>query len=89
MLAQKFLIPKIQFTYHMQLKKSEHQHVDVSVLLRMENKLLKRGNTETKCVAVTKGMAIQRQAIPGEPSQLQTPNQDTIGHAKKCLQKGA
>jgi D-ribose pyranose/furanose isomerase RbsD len=32
--AQKFRIPKIQFTDHMKLKKKEDQTVDASVLLR-------------------------------------------------------
>ena len=33
-LTQKFRISKIQFTYHMKLKKKEDQSVDTSVLLR-------------------------------------------------------
>jgi hypothetical protein len=52
-LAQKFGIPKIQFTYHMKPKKKENQNVDVSVLLRRVNKLLTGGNMETKCGAQT------------------------------------
>ena len=42
------------------LKKKEDQSVDVSVLLRRENKILTRANMETKCGAETKGKAIQR-----------------------------
>ena len=37
-LAQKFGIPKIQFTDHMTLKKKEDQNVDASVLLRRGTK---------------------------------------------------
>ena len=53
------LIPKIQFTDHMKLKKEEHS-VDASVLLRRQNKILKGGNAETKCGAETEGKAFQR-----------------------------
>jgi hypothetical protein len=42
-LAQKLGILKIQFTDHMKLKRKEDQNVDVSVLLRRGNKLLKGG----------------------------------------------
>jgi hypothetical protein len=35
----------------MKLKKKEDQSVDDSVLLRRENKILTRGNTQTKCRA--------------------------------------
>jgi hypothetical protein len=34
--------------------------VDVSVLFRRENKIIKRGNTEAKCGAETEGKATQR-----------------------------
>jgi hypothetical protein len=50
-LAPKFRIPKIQFKDHMKHKKKEDQGVDASVLLRKENKILTRGNVETKCGA--------------------------------------
>ena len=40
-LAPKLRILKIQITYHMKLKKKEDQSVDVSVLLRRGNKILK------------------------------------------------
>jgi hypothetical protein len=60
MLAQRFGIPKIQFTNHMKPKKKEDQSVDASVLLRRVNKILTGGNTETECGAETEGKAIQR-----------------------------
>jgi hypothetical protein len=44
----------------MKFKKKENQSVDASVLLRRGNKLLTGANTEKKCRAETKGMAIQR-----------------------------
>ena len=47
-LAQKFRIPKIQFTDHMKPKKKEDQSVDASVLLRRVNKILAGGNMKTK-----------------------------------------
>jgi hypothetical protein len=53
-------IPKIQFTDNMKVKKNEDQSVDVSVLLRRQNKILTRANMETKCGAETEGKAIQR-----------------------------
>jgi hypothetical protein len=39
--------------------------VDASVLLRRGNKILKGGNTETKCGAETEGKAIQRLSYLG------------------------
>ena len=57
-LAQKFRIPKIQFTNHMKLKK-EDQSVDTLILLRRGNKISKEGIRETKCGAETEGKAIQ------------------------------
>jgi len=51
-LAQMFRIPKMKFTDHMKLK-TEDQSVDASVLLKMENKILTGGNTETKTGAET------------------------------------
>jgi hypothetical protein len=59
-LAQKFIISKIQFTDHTKLKKKEDQSVDASVLLRRGNKILKGGNRETKCGAETERKVIQR-----------------------------
>ena len=54
-LNQKLRIPKIQFTNCMKLKKKEDQSMDVSVLLRRENKILKGGNMETKYGTETEG----------------------------------
>jgi hypothetical protein len=59
-LAQKFRIPKIQFTNHMKLKKKEDQSVDYSVFLRSGNKIPMGEDTEKKCGAETEGKAIQR-----------------------------
>ena len=44
----------------MKPKKKENQHGNVAVLLRQVNKILIRGNMETKCGAETKGKVIQR-----------------------------
>ena len=55
-----FGIPKIQFLEYMKLKKEEDQSVDASVLLRRLNKILTKGNMDTKCRADTEGKAIQR-----------------------------
>jgi hypothetical protein len=44
----------------MKLKKKEDQSVDATVLLRRGNKILTRGNTESKCGTETEGKAIQR-----------------------------
>jgi len=43
----------------MKLKKKEEQRVD-AIVLRSGNKILKGGNTETKCGGETEGKAIQR-----------------------------
>ena len=59
-LAQKFRIPKIQFTDHMKLKKKEDQSVDTSFLLIRGDKIPMVGVTETKYGAETEGKAIQR-----------------------------
>jgi hypothetical protein len=59
-LAQKFRIPKIQFTNHMKLKKREDQTMDISILLIRGNKIPMEGDTETKCGVNTEGMTIQR-----------------------------
>jgi hypothetical protein len=47
------------------LKKKEDQSVDISILLRRENKILIEGVTETKCGAETERMTIQRLAHLG------------------------
>ena len=44
----------------MKLKKKEDQSVDASVLFRRGIKIIKGGDTETKCGAETEGKAIQR-----------------------------
>jgi tRNA U34 2-thiouridine synthase MnmA/TrmU len=54
LIAQKFRIPKIQFTDH----KKEDQSVEALVLLRRGKKILTGGNMETKCRAETEGKAI-------------------------------
>jgi hypothetical protein len=59
-LDQKLGIPKIQFIYHMKIKKKEDQSVSALVLLRRGNKILMGANTKTKFGAETKGKAIQR-----------------------------
>jgi hypothetical protein len=59
-LAQKLRIPTIQFTKHMKLKKKEDHSVDTSFLLRMGNKILMEGVTETKFRAEMEGRTIQR-----------------------------
>jgi hypothetical protein len=59
-LAQKFGIPKIQFTDNIKPQKKEDQSVDASVLLRRRNKILTGGNMETKCGAENEGKGIQR-----------------------------
>ena len=48
MLAQKFRIPKIQFTDHMKLKKKEDQSMGASMFLRRGNNILTGGNVEIK-----------------------------------------
>ena len=60
LLAQKFRIPKIQFTDQLKLKKKEDQSVDASVLPRRGNKTLTGANVETKCGAETEGKFSQR-----------------------------
>jgi hypothetical protein len=42
----------------MKLKKKDNPSVDALDLLRKENKILKGGNTGTKCRAETEGKAI-------------------------------
>ena len=59
-LAQKLRIPKKQFTDLMKLKKKKGQNVDVSVLLRRENKALTGGNTGIKRGAGFEEKIIQR-----------------------------
>ena len=47
--------------------------------------LLSKGNTGTKYGAETERKAIQRLSHLGNPSHIQTLNQDTTADAKKCL----
>jgi hypothetical protein len=49
----------------MQLNQKEDQSVDVLVLLRRRNKILKEANTEIKCGAEAEGKAIQRLSYLG------------------------
>jgi hypothetical protein len=65
--------------------KKEDQNMDVSVLFRRVNKTLTGGNMETKCGAETEEKAIQRQ----DPSNIQSPNPDTIVDGNKCFLAGA
>ena len=58
--TQKLRIPRIQFAKHMKLKKKEDQSVDTLHLLRIGNKTLIEGVTETKFGADTEGMTIQK-----------------------------
>jgi hypothetical protein len=48
----------IQFAKHMKLKKNEDKSVDTLPLLRIGNKTLTEGATETKFGAETKGWTI-------------------------------
>jgi hypothetical protein len=73
----------------MKLKKKENQSLDISVLLRRENKTLTGGNMETKCRAETEGKATQRLPHLGDPSHMQSPNLDAIADARKCFLTGA
>jgi hypothetical protein len=43
----------------MELKKKEGQSLDTPIFLRRGNKILKGGNTETKCGTETEGKTIQ------------------------------
>jgi hypothetical protein len=81
-LDQKLGIPKIQFTDHMKLK--EDHSVDTLVLLRRENKIPMRGDTETKCGAETEGRP-SRGCPTWDPSQIQLPNPDTIVDCQQVL----
>jgi hypothetical protein len=56
----KLQIPKIKFTDGIKLKNKEDHRVDASVLFIRGNRILKRGNTETKSGIETEGKAMQR-----------------------------
>jgi hypothetical protein len=47
-LAQKLIIPKIQFIDHVKLKKKEDQHVGAWVLLRKGNTLIEIGGGDIR-----------------------------------------
>ena len=64
-LVQKLRIPKIQFAKHIKLKKKEDQSVDISLLLRMGNKIPMEGVTETKFGAETEERTMQKLPHPG------------------------
>jgi hypothetical protein len=70
----------------MKLKK-EDQSMVVSILLRRGNIIPLEG--VTKCGAETEGMTIQRLPHLGNPSYIQSPNQETIVDANKSLLTGA
>jgi hypothetical protein len=59
-LAQKFRIPKIQFSKYMKLKKKEDWSVDTLILLRRANKIHMEGVTETKYRVEIEGITIQK-----------------------------
>jgi hypothetical protein len=66
--------------------KKEDQSVNVSVLLRRENKILTGGNMKTKCGAETEGKAIQRLVHLGI-HPICSPNPDTI--VQEVLSEGS
>ena len=72
----------------MKLKKNEDQSVDPLALLRIGNKTLMEGVTETKFGAERKGWTIQTLPYAGCPSHNQPPNADTIANTSKILLKG-
>ena len=59
-LAQTLIIPKIQFTENMKIKRKEEQSVHDLVLLRRVNKILMGGHIEAKCGAESERETIQR-----------------------------
>jgi hypothetical protein len=85
------IVPKVQFTDHMKLKKKkkEDQSVGVLVLLRRGNKIPMGGHTEKKCGAETEEKCGAETAQPGDTSHIQLPKPDTIVDANKCLLRGA
>ena len=72
----------------MKLKRNKDQSVDTLPLLRIGNKTLMEGVTETKFGAETKGWTIERLLHLGNPSHNQPPNVDTIAYTSKILLKG-
>ena len=59
--------------------------MDISFLLRIENKIPMEGVTETKFGAK---MDYPETTPSGDPSQNQPPKADTIAYASKVLLKG-
>ena len=64
----------------MKFRKKENQSVDTLVLLRRENKILKGGNTETKCGEETEGKATQRLPHLGSTPYTDTKSRDYCGY---------
>jgi hypothetical protein len=61
-----FGIPKTQFTDHMKLKKKEDQSVDVSVLLRIGNKIweeIRRQSVEQRLKAIQRLLHLRIHSI--------------------------
>ena len=71
----------------MKLKKKEDQSVDTSFLLRMGNKILMKGVTETKFGTEKEGPS-RDCPHPGDPSHKQPPNPDTFAYTSKILLTG-
>jgi hypothetical protein len=65
--------------------KKEDQNVYALVLFRRVNKIVTGGNMETKCGAETEGKAIQRLPHLGNPSHIQSSNQDSIVDTNNCF----
>jgi hypothetical protein len=77
MLAQKPIMPKIQFLKHKKMKK-EDQLVNTSFLPRIGNKIFMEGVAETKFGAKTKGWTIQRLPHPGVRPIISHPMQTLL-----------
>jgi hypothetical protein len=69
----------IQFAKHKKIKKREDQWVDTSFLLRIGNKILMKGLTETKFRTKMKGWTIQRLHHRGTHSIISHQTQ-TLSH---------
>ena len=72
----------------MKLKKNKDQSVDTSLLLRIGNKTLMEGVTETKFGAEMEVMDHLETAISRNPPHNQLPNADTIAYTSKILLTG-
>ncbi|MCF6772801.1 hypothetical protein L3H34_10885, partial [Corynebacterium sp. MC-22] len=79
-------MPNIQFAKHKRIKK-EDQRVDTSFLLRIGNKIVMKGGTETKFGTKMKGWTIQKLPYPGIHSIISHQTQ-TLLHmpARFCSQ---